>query len=90
MVFHVTYEPGGWCLWLAGGNDTVQHFARKEDAVRTGVRHAEAAPPSQLHVYGTDGRVERTRVFEPKSVRPTPSGSSEYFIGPGGVDSDQI
>lgn len=90
LIFHVTYEEGGWCLWLAGAPRGAQHFARKEDAVRTGTRHAKATPPSELRVHASDGRLELQRSFPLRPPTPAPGDSSEYFLGRGSVPADEI
>lgn len=87
LVFHVTFEAGRWCVWLAGGPPSAAHFVRKEDAVRVAIRHAEAAPPSRLLVHAPDGTLELSKEFgQPQD----PSDSSEYFIGPGGVTREVL
>lgn len=90
LTFHVTPESGVWCLWLAGAPNTAQHFARKEDAVRLGLQHAAASPPSQLLVFDPDGRVALTRTFETQTRASVPDRSSQYALGPGSVPRDEV
>jgi len=89
LVFHVTYESETWCLWLAGGTQAAQHFARKEDAVRVGVRHAAAARPSQLLVHSMDGTLELKKAFGPHA-EAKPEDSSEYYIGRGQLPTEEL
>jgi len=89
LTFHVTPEDGVWCLWLLGAPNTAQHFARKEDAVRLGVQHASATPPSRLLVFDGDGEVILTRQFDHRTAEPRSVGS-EYALGRGAVSREEI
>ena len=90
LAYHVTAEDGGWCLWLAGSTEAPQHFARKADAVRAGIRCAQSAPPSQLLVHAVDGTLERTRTFGLRTGRAAGDLRAEYALPRGAVPPDEI
>lgn len=90
LVFHVTKCSDGWRLGVAGSSKTLQFFARKEDAVRTGLRHAEAVPPSQLLVLDADGGTEFDHSFQTRDPAPTPQQRAGYAFGPGVLPREKL
>ncbi len=90
LVFHVTKCSDGWRLGIAGSENTLQHFARKEDAVRIGLQHARAAPPSQLLVLDADGGTEFDHCFETRRGPPTPQQLAGYAFGRGALPREKL